>query len=73
MSSFIAFSLVSELRLEGFVPCEVSLATTARACVELGAHSLAEMVGIDLAEAPKMVSMLENDRRKLQAHRLLLF
>jgi hypothetical protein len=73
MSSFIAFSLVSELQLEGFAPCEVSLATTARACVELGAHSLAELVGINFAEAPEMVNMPENDRRKLQAHKLLLF
>lgn len=73
MSSLIAFSLVSEPRLEGSAPCEVSLATTSRACVELGAHILAELVGINFAEAPEMVNMPENDRRKLQAHKSLLF
>ena len=72
MSSFIAFSLVSELQLEGFAPCEVSLATTAQACVELGAHSLAKLVGINFAETPEKVSIPENERRKLQGHKLLL-
>jgi hypothetical protein len=67
MSSFVAFRLVSELRQEGFAPSKVSLATTARACAKMGALSLAELVGIDLAKAPEMSNVPEHDRCKLQA------
>ena len=66
MTSFHAFALIAEFNKVGYQPLEVSLGMMARACASLGAKSLAELAGIDIAAAPEMALIPAGDRRSLQ-------
>ena len=64
MTSFVVLNLASDMRTNGFVPTNTSLADTARACHRLGAERLNDMIGVDLMA--EMAEVPESDRRWLQ-------